>query len=150
MTTLAKLHVYPQTFEGPSTRDGHLIGARGPGVHRLDVGVSTSRGRGLCLRKCRSFRGGDGGDFEKENSKGGNRRNSRLKEVKIKKESQFWKFLRSGVLGKFNLLMGSDVDQGKLMANMEGLLSSVSIAVCWSSYLLRKPCLKFMYSLFIK
>ncbi|KAL0559519.1 hypothetical protein IC582_004132 [Cucumis melo] len=129
MTTLAKLHVYPQTFEGPSTRDGHLIGALGPGVHRLDVGVSTSRGRGLCLRKCRSFRGGDGGDFEKENSKGGNRRNSRLKEVKMKKESQFWKFLRSGVLGKFNLLMGSDVDQGKLMANMEGLLSSAAVQI---------------------
>lgn len=148
MSALTKLHVYPQSFDGPSTRDGHLIGALGRGVHRFGVGVSTSRG-GLCLRKCRSFRGEDGGDFDKEDGKGRNRGKSRLKEVKVKKESQFWKFLRSGVLGKFNLLLGSDVERGKLVANMEGLFSSVSVTGYWSSYLLLRLCLNLIYSLFI-
>lgn len=131
MTSLTKLYVFPQSFEGPSTRDGHLIGALGRGVHRFGVGVSTSSRNGLCFRKCRSFRGEDGGDFEEEDGKGRNRRNSRLKEVKTKKEIQFWNFFRSGVLGKVNLLLGSEVERGKLMANMEDLFSSVSVTICW-------------------
>ena len=135
MTTLTKLYVCPQSFDGPSTRDGHLIGALGRGVHRFGVGVSTSRS-GLSLRKCRSFRGEDGGDYEKEDRKGRSGGDSRLKKVSTKKETQFWKFLRSGVLGKVNLLLGSDFERGKLMANMEALFSSVSIAVCCSSYLI--------------
>ena len=67
--------------------------------------------------------------------------------MKTKKESEFWKFWRSGVLGKFNLVLGSDVDREKLMANMEGLISSVSVAVCCCSYLLLKHCLNLMFSL---
>ncbi|KAG7023584.1 putative chlorophyll(ide) b reductase NYC1, chloroplastic [Cucurbita argyrosperma subsp. argyrosperma] len=120
MTALTRHHVYPQSFGVPSSRDGHLIGALGRGVHRFGVGVSTSRS-GFCLRKCRSFRG--------EDCEGRNRGNSRSKEVKTKKESEFWKFWRSGVLGKFNLVLGSDVDREKLMANMEGLISSAALQI---------------------
>lgn len=131
MTTLTKLQVYPQNFDCPSTRDGHLIGALGRGSHRFGVGASTSRG-GLFLRKCRSFRGEDGGEFEKEDCKGRKHRNSRSKEVKVKKESQFWKSLKADVLGRFNLCFASDLENGKLMAKMEALFSSVSFAACCS------------------
>lgn len=133
MATVARLHIFPQSFDHYRTGQPVVLG---PGLYRSRSGRVGGR-NGLCLKLkqyCRSFRCEEGGGVEeKEVVSESERKSGNLKksEAKLERGSGFWKSFRTTILG------GDEYD--KAVAKVEEVFFSVScmrfVYLCFKYYL---------------
>ncbi|XP_027357598.1 probable chlorophyll(ide) b reductase NYC1, chloroplastic isoform X2 [Abrus precatorius] len=121
MTTVVKLHVYPEILNQHRTR-----------LSRKGFGSCTSPGvlgfghncDGLYVKGCRAFRSEDGGDLKEKKF-----RNLKKNEVKFKRESGFWTSLRSILWRNFMVGSKSDDEYRQAVVKVEVILSSIAIQI---------------------
>ncbi|MFQ6638386.1 hypothetical protein Gotur_015467 [Gossypium turneri] len=90
----------------------------------VGLSVLTRNRRGAYVQKCRSFRGGDGGEVEEKDME-----SERKLGIWTEKGDGFWKSLRSAVFGVSKFGSQSQDEYEKAVAKVEEVFSSIAMQI---------------------